>query len=85
VLSKHYINLWLTCILSTPKLKKIMKSQLCYQLRKTWNRLEICTSKEFDSVATIQPVLKHGQGVLPSGIQTFPYHLSDIHNLASKI
>jgi hypothetical protein len=85
VLSKHCTNLWLTCILSTPKLKKIIKSQKCYQLSKTWNRLEICTTKGFDSVATILLVLKPGQGVLLSGLQTLPYHLGDMHNLASKI
>jgi hypothetical protein len=37
-----------------------MKSQKCYQLSKTWNRLEICTTKGFDSVATILPLLKPG-------------------------
>jgi hypothetical protein len=62
-----------------------MKSQNCYQLSKTWNRLEIYTTKGFDSVATILPVLKLGQGVLPCGLQTLPYHLGDMHNQASKI
>jgi hypothetical protein len=84
VLPKYCTNLWLTCILSTPKSKKIMKSHKCYQLSKTWNRLEIYTTKGFDSIATILPILKSRQGVLLSGLQTFPYHLGDMHNLASK-
>jgi hypothetical protein len=41
--------------------------------------------KGFDSVATFLPELKPGQGILPSGLQTLPYHLGDMHNLASKI
>jgi hypothetical protein len=62
-----------------------MKSQNCYQLSKTWNRLEVCTTKGFDSVTTILAVLKLGQGVLPSGLQSLSYHLGDMHNLDSKI
>jgi hypothetical protein len=58
---------------------------MCYQLSKTWKRLKIWSTKGFDGVATILPELKPGQGVIPSGLQTFPYHLCDMHNLASKI
>jgi hypothetical protein len=85
VLSKHCTKLWLTRILITQKSKKIIKSQKCYQPSKTWNRLEICTTKGFDSVVTILPVLKPGQVVLPSGLKTLPYHMGDMHNLDSKI
>jgi hypothetical protein len=42
-------------------------------------------NKGFNSVATILPGLKPGQGVLLGGLQTMPYHLVDMHNLASKI
>jgi hypothetical protein len=62
-----------------------MKSQKCYELSKTWKLVEIWSTKGFDSVATILPWLKPGQSVLPSGLQIFPYHLSDMHNLDSKI
>jgi hypothetical protein len=62
-----------------------MKPQNCYQLRKTWKLLEIWSTKGFDSVATILPRLKPGEGVLPSGLQTFPYHMGDMHNLACMI
>jgi hypothetical protein len=58
---------------------------MCYPLNKTWKRLEIWTTKEIDSVATIPPGLKPGQGVLSSGLQTLPYHLNDIHNLTPMI
>jgi hypothetical protein len=40
---------------------------------------------EFDSVATTLPELKPGQGVFPSGLQTLPYHLENMHNLSPKI
>jgi hypothetical protein len=85
VLSKHCTNIWLTCILSIPRSKKIMNSQKCYQLSKTWKLLKIWSTKGYSSVATILPGLKPGQGVLPSDLKTFPYHLGNMHNLASKI
>jgi hypothetical protein len=47
--------------------------------------LEIWTIKEIDSVVTIPHWLKSAQGVLPSGVQTLPYNLGDMHNLTSKI
>jgi hypothetical protein len=62
-----------------------MNSQKCYQLSKTWKLLKIRSTKGFSSVATILPGLKPGQGVLPSALQTLPYHLGNMHNLASKI
>jgi hypothetical protein len=85
VLSKYCTNIWLTCILSIPRSKKIMNSQKRYQLSKIWKLLEIWSTKEFSSVATILPGLKSGQGVLPSGLQTFPYHMGNMHNRSSKI
>jgi hypothetical protein len=62
-----------------------MNFQKCYQLTKTWKLLKIWSTKEFSSVATILHRLKSGQGVLPSGTQTLPYNMGDMHNLASKI
>jgi hypothetical protein len=46
---------------------------------------EIWSTAEIESVATNPPKLKPGQGVLSSGLQTFPYNLCDMHNLTSKI
>jgi hypothetical protein len=40
---------------------------------------------EIDSVATIPPGLKPGQGVLPSGLQILHYNLGDMHNITPKI
>jgi hypothetical protein len=85
VFSKHCTNIWLTRILSIPKSKKILKFQKCYLLSKIWKLLKIGSTKGFSSVATILPELKPGQDVLPSGLQTFSYHLENMHNLASKI
>jgi hypothetical protein len=62
-----------------------MKSQKCYQLSKTWKPLESWSNKGFSSVAKILPELKPRQGVIPSHLQNFPYHLGNMHNLASKI
>jgi hypothetical protein len=62
-----------------------MNSQKCYQLSKIWKLLKILSTKRFSSVATILSGFKPGQDVLPSGLQTFSYHLGYIHNLASKI
>jgi hypothetical protein len=47
--------------------------------------LEIWSTTQFDSVATILPGLKPRQYVLSSGLQTLLYHLGDMHNPASKI
>jgi hypothetical protein len=58
-----------------------MKFQKCY----TWKLLKISSTKEFSSVATIIPGLKPGQGVRPSGLQTIPYHLGNMHKVASNI
>jgi hypothetical protein len=84
VLYKHCTNIWLTCIFCISKSKKIMKFQKCYQLSKTCKLLKIWSTREFSSVATLLPGLKPGEGVPPSGIQTLPYHLGNMHNLASK-
>jgi hypothetical protein len=62
-----------------------MNSQKCYQLTKTWKLLQIWSTKGFSSVAIILPVLKPGQGALQIGLETFPYHMGDMHNLDSKI
>jgi hypothetical protein len=68
---------------NNPQPKKILKFQTRYlqskSLKTPKNELEKL------SVATNTPRLKPGQGVLPSGQQTLPYHLGDMHNLASKI
>jgi hypothetical protein len=81
VLSKQCTNIWLICILSTQKLKKIVKSQKCYQLSKPENSWK----SDQLSVATTLTGLKPRQRVLPSGLQTLPYHLGDMHNLTFKI
>jgi hypothetical protein len=47
--------------------------------------LIVLSAKRFSSVATILPELKPWQGVLPSGLQIFPYHMGNMHNLASMI
>jgi hypothetical protein len=62
-----------------------MKSQKCYQLSKTWKLLKIWSTKGIGSVATTLRGLKYGQGALTIGLQTFPYHGGDMHNLAYKI
>jgi hypothetical protein len=46
---------------------------------------KVLSAKGFSSVATILPGLKPGQCVLPSGLKTLPYHLGNMHNLASRI
>jgi hypothetical protein len=53
--------------------------------KKTWKLLKIWSTKGFSSVVTNLAGLKPGQGVLPSGLQTLPYNLGNMHNLASKI
>jgi hypothetical protein len=62
-----------------------MNSKKRYQLSKTWKLLKIWSTKEFSSVATIISGLKPEQDVLPSDLQTLPYHLGNKQNLASKI
>ncbi len=62
-----------------------MNSKKHYQLSKTWKLLKIWSTKEFSSVATIISRLKPEQDVLPSGLQTLPYNLGNMHNLTSKI
>jgi hypothetical protein len=62
-----------------------MNSQKRYQLSKTWKLRKIWLTKRFGSVATTLPRLKPGQGVFQSGLQTFPYHMENMHNLAPKI
>jgi hypothetical protein len=74
-----------TCIDNNPKWKKITNFQKCYLLSKTLKKHESLTIKEIKIIATNPPGLKHGQGVLPSDLQTLHYNLGDMHNLTPKI
>jgi hypothetical protein len=67
-----------------PKVKEDNEFPKCYRLSKIWNLLKIWLTKGFDSVATTLPELKPGQGVFPSDLQTFTYHLENMHNLDPK-
>jgi hypothetical protein len=42
-------------------------------------------TKGFSNFGTILPGLKPEQGVIPSGLQTLPDHLGNMHNLTSNI
>jgi hypothetical protein len=43
------------------------------------------TTREIEIIATNQAGLKHGQGALPSDLQTLRYNMGDMHNITPKI
>jgi hypothetical protein len=68
-----------------PKIEEDNEFPMCYPPSKTWKSLEIWTTMEIDSVATIPPELKPGKGLLSIGLQIMPHNLSNMQILTSKI
>jgi hypothetical protein len=68
-----------------PKIKENNEHPKVLSAKQSLTTSEIWSTKGFSSIATILSGLKSEQGVLPSGLKTFPYHLESMQNLASKI
>jgi hypothetical protein len=49
------------------------------------NSQKLLNDYGFGCFATTVPGLKPRQGVFPSGLQTFSYHLGNMHKLAPKM
>jgi hypothetical protein len=82
---KDCTNIKLTCTHNISKLKKILKIQKCYRLRKNLRMPEIWIHREIEITFTISSGLKHGQGVLHCDLQSFLYNMVDMHNLTRNI
>jgi hypothetical protein len=78
---KVYTINQLTCMTNKPQPKKILNFQTCFLWSKSLKMPENWINREIESVGTNPPE----QGMLPSGLQTLPYHMGYMHNLAFKI
>jgi hypothetical protein len=78
-------NIKMTCTHNISKLKKILKFQKCYLLRKSLRMPEIWIHREIEITSTISSGLKPGQGLLHYDLLSLHYNLVDIHKLTPNI
>jgi hypothetical protein len=73
------------CTHNISKLKKILKIQKYYLLRKSLRMPEIWIHMEIKITATVSSELELGQGVVHCGPQSFNHNLINMHNLTLNI